>query len=440
MPKTVNHPGVWPLPPTADRASWRVKYQDPEKPKETRRTIPARFAGSAEKRARYMAGISRDIRTRAAKIAAGELRSDTGTTIAEAVARYFENHPHHGPSYKAELRRATGRLEAWAEAAGVGSVDEITRGALMTFAGVVKNAPKHRAVKGGSAGQYAMTGAKKPRASVTINGELTAAGTVLYWLRDADLLPKATPEDIRRATKHISAPKDEPDPLRPSEVREVLRAAIDRDADCALRARDGERVGPPIAGFTAYVILTGIRAARARALTWDRVDFDGGDTTIKITSASKTKRARTMRFDDVSPKLRELLQAQVLVTGGKSATVWNVTEGQTDRARERLLDAPAPKKRGAGMRSAYGAPDFTWQRLRKTSRSACGAAQLMDPDRMARHYGHSLKVAFEHYAGFMPGVSRDASSLEEALGIEAELDEIIKATKARARRGLRSVG
>jgi integrase len=183
--------------------------------------------------------------------------------------------------------------------------------------------------------------------------------------------------------------------------------------------------------------LSGIRAAQARALTWDRVNFDG-DTTITITAAGKRKRKRTMRFDDVTPKLRELLQAQADVTG-KSGSVWGLTLDQTKRARERLLDTPGPKKRGKGMKAAYGAPEFTWQRLRITSRSACGAAQLMDPDRMARHYGHSLQVAHEHYAGFMPGVSRDASSLEEALGIEAELDEIIAATKARARQGLRAV-
>jgi integrase len=427
------------LPPTGDRTSWRVKYRDPETGKETRRTIPAKFAGSAEKRARFAAAISRDIRTRAARVAAGELRTDVGVTVADAVASYYDENPNHGASYIVELRRATGRLEAWAEFAGVDTVDEIDRGALMKFAGFVKRAPKHRVVKGGSAGHYASRDKRERRAPVTINGELTAAGTVLYWLRDANLLPKATPEDIARATKHISAPKDEPDPLKPAEVREVLRAAIERDADLVERARDGERVGPPIAGFVAYVLLTGIRAAQARALTWDRVNFDG-DTRIKITRASKTKKGRTMRFNDVSPKLRELLEAQALVTGSKSGLVWGVTSAQTKRALERLVDTPGPKKRGAGMRSAYGAPEFTWQKLRVTSRSACGAAQLMDADRMARHYGHSPQVAFEHYAGDMPGVSADASSLEEALGIEAELDEIITATKARARGGLRSVG
>jgi|GEM_PF-5094803 len=417
------------------RAAARYKWTDPLTGKLDSDTFTEREARTADTRARAMKRKSDELRQLREDIEAGKVKANSGFTVAQAVAAFFDDNPHRRPAYVAELRRATDRFEAWADSAGIGSVDEINKAALVRFAGAVKRAPKHRAVKGGRAGQYAPS--KERRAPVTINSELTAAGTVLLWLRGADLLSRATPEDIAQALKHISAPKDDPDPLQPAEVRAVLRAAIERDADLAARARRGKRVGPPIAGFVAFEVLSGIRAEQARALTWDRVNFEGR-LTITITTSSKTKRKRRMLFDDVTPKLRELLEAQAVVTGGKRP-VWGFSEQQTKRARERLIDTPGPKKRGKGMKAAYGSPAFTWQQLRVTSRSACGAAQLMDADAMARHYGHIKEVAHDFYAGSMPSVSRDAESIEDALGIEAELDEIIAQTKARARRGLRAV-
>lgn len=89
------------------------------------------------------------------------------------------------------------------------------------------------------------------------------------------------------------------------------------------------------------------------------------------------------------------------------------------------------------LRASYGAPSsFEWQALRRTCgtflTNAPGIFGAASAYRSARQLGHSVAVAERHYLGLERGIPREARTLEQAMQIEAEVQQILDAVKARA--------
>jgi len=91
------------------------------------------------------------------------------------------------------------------------------------------------------------------------------------------------------------------------------------------------------------------------------------------------------------------------------------------------------------LRNEYNAPPtFTYQVLRVTCQSflasapsVYGAASIF---LAARRGGHSVAVCEKHYAGSVRNISPEAKTIEAAMGIEREADQVIASIAAPARR------
>ena len=170
-----------------------------------------------------------------------------------------------------------------------------------------------------------------------------------------------------------------------------------------------------------YILLTGCRLGEALRQQWESIELDDGN--IHIGTESKTSLPRDIDIAP-SPALGRLLAAQRLRTGGKGS-VWGLTEDEAGGAMDRL-------------RAEYGAPKgFTYQILRVTCQSYLasapsiyGAASIF---LAARRGGHSVAVCEKHYAGAARNISPEARSIEAAMGIEREADQVIASIAAPAR-------
>ena len=129
----------------------------------------------------------------------------------------------------------------------------------------------------------------------------------------------------------------------------------------------------------------------------------------------------------MSSVLRELLAVMHLGTGGTGHVFGGeepITSTTFEAARRRLA-------------KHYGAPAFTWQKLRVTCgtflANAPGIFGAASAYREAKQLGHSVTVAEKHYLGVVH-VPAEARTLEAAMGIEAALRDALglEATPARA--------
>jgi len=145
---------------------------------------------------------------------------------------------------------------------------------------------------------------------------------------------------------------------------------------------------------------------------------------IYIDSSSKTAKARAIGLE-VSPALRTLLSAQRLKTGGKGS----VFGLRPDEARSSM-------KR---LKARYGAPAAAgWQVLRVTCGTylcnAVGIYGTASPFMESRQLGHSILVAERHYVGLIRGIPIEARTLEAAMQIEREADQVIASITSHAGR------
>jgi integrase len=414
------HPGITLSPPKDDgRASWRATWIDPDTRKRKWATLDASAARNQETRQRWAMRAYRELRNRRLDLETGSPRMQ-GVAISEAVARFYRDHPKLRAGTVRTYRTGTDRFEAWAERSKLRSTDDLTRGRLMTFRAEVAREPKQAAKFGGDRGEYIAT--KEERSPYSINRELAAVRRVLRYTLDCDQLPRASKDDLGRAFKLLPTPRDRVAYLKPKELQRLLEAAQRYDADNPNRMRPV----PTIAPFVAFVLLTGMRLGEAVALDWRHVDLEALDASgkevgeIEITSASKTKRGRTVGLE-VSPALRKLLVAQKFRTGGRKGAVWGITYGGARKAAERLV-------------SDYGAPKgFTWQALRKTCATflvnAGGIFGAAGVFMESRQLGHSVKVAEDHYFGVLRGIPHDARTLEAAMQIETQVRDIIASAR-----------
>ncbi len=224
---------------------------------------------------------------------------------------------------------------------------------------------------------------------------------------------------------------------KPHELQKLLDAALRHDAAMFEATREelaglrplGSTVRyQPIAPLVAAALLTGMRFGELVDLDWSQVELDALDGEgrkvgeIHLTSATKTKRARTVGLE-VSPALRKLLAALHVKRGGKGS-VFGLT-GDTAQAAARRL------------RSEFGAPEaFTWQSLRRTCgtflTNAPGIFGAASAYRSAKQLGHSVAVAEKHYVDVARGIPREARALEVAMQVEAQVKQVIEAVGGRS--------
>lgn len=374
-----------------------------------------------------------EARERALELRAAVLRGEdptatasAGDRLADMVARFFEGASGElRPKTLETYRTATNRFLAWAKAARVTAAGDITRKHLQDFRAHLVALPKHAAEPNGKRGQKRDTG--KTRSAVSVNRELRTMKTILNHWRVGGELPNIDRDAITDCLKAMAIERHAATYLKHAQIEKLLRACMRHDAAMFAETRDehaGLRpVGTtprylPIAPFAVFLLLTGCRRGEALRLRWADVELDAVDDAGEVAgeftiyaSEAKTKRERAV-YLEVSPALRRML-----VTMRATAAGERVFEGYSgtlvDAARRRLL-------------SEYGAPAFDWQTLRSTcatfltnSPGIFGASVAIY--KSARQLGHSVAVAERHYLGNIRGISRDVTTLEGAMQIEALL-------------------
>jgi integrase len=427
------HPGVVLIPPdpAGRHPHWRARFDDPDTGRSVKITIAE--LTTAEARRDWAIRKSKTLGKRRMDLEAGAPRA-TGTTLADAIDRYFEDHPHLRAKTLETYRAATTKLLAWASRVGLRSADDVTAARLVAFKAVIVKEPKRKHARGRKRGSQETTA--EPRSPYTINRELQSVQNVLGYLRRLGLLPRITTDDLRDGLKHLPTGSARIDYRKPAELQRLLQAALRHDAEMFDATREelaGERpVGTtprylPIAPFVAAAVLTGMRFGELLTLDWKQIDLEALDHDgavvgeIHLTAATKTHRARTVGLE-VSPALRKLLAAMKLASGGKG-NVFGLTRGEAVAAEKRL-------------RAEYGAPEGCgWQALRRTCgtylTNAPGIFGASSAYRSAKQLGHSVQVAEKHYLDLARGISKDARTLEAAMQIEAELQEVLEAASKR---------
>ena len=325
--------------------------------------------------------------------------------LADAIKAYFETAEDKLRDSTVDLyRAATDRFKEWAEGEGILGTEALTATKLPGFRDYLLAQRKQGYVTGGKRGARKRT--REKLSPQTINWQLRGVKTVLNHLRLRGVVALSR-DAISDALTPTKVPRDAPEFLAAADCGRLLEAALRHDADTVITREEEERLRraartqgitrkamakiqpegttprhPPVAPFVATVLLTGMRVGEVLALKWSGVDLDALDADGKVAGeirlragATKTAHARTIGLE-VSPALRKVLAALKLragsptyVFGGSRPMLRTLPEA----ARRRLVDT-------------YGAPQFSWQTLRRT----CGtyltnaAASSAPPVRTAR--------------------------------------------------------
>jgi hypothetical protein len=485
------HPGVVLIKPNpADRHTyWRARFVDPDTGRSSKLRLDPFALPTAEARRSWAILKSKTLASRRMELESGAPRT-TGTTLNDAIERYFAAHVRLSARSKLDYGAALNKLVKWAEGAGVQSADELTRPKLISFREQLvneckrvvvkspaprptKEADRRRAVTAKRGGRQATT---RLRAPETVNGELRKVRTVLGYLRRLDLLPRLRDDDLRDALKRLPAAVERIEFLQPHACQQLLEAALRHDAElfAATRAehrrmhkRDRSAAHAAICGA---VSKTGLRLA----------DVDGDVTCTgcrALMSVAARPVATTPRYEPIAPfvafvlltgmRLTEALevewhQVELDALDGDGRKVGEIhlagAEVKTKRARtvglevspalRALLAALKLKAGGASsvfglsdgqadaaakrIKQTYGAPKtFGWQVLRRTCgtflTNAPGIFGAASAYRSAKQLGHSVAVAERHYLGLVRGIPREARTLEAAMQIEAVMGRVVAA-------------
>jgi integrase len=414
------HPGVTLMKPDPKkRMGWRARYKSPDTGRYVFVALPVEYT-TVEQREDWAARKSRELSRRRLELDDGAARA-TGTSLADAVKRYYDAHPQLRASTLGIYKRSTDKLIEWATEHRLKSADDLTRAKLLAFRERLIAEPKR--VMAAKTKRGTFVASDERRSAVSVNQDLRSVRTVLGYVRDLDLLPRLTHDDLRRALKRLPLVTERAEYLKPTEIKQLLEAAIRHDAATFAETREEHRGNgkpggtiryAPVAPLIAFVLLTGMRFGEAVGVEWANVDLEALDHDGKKVGeiylkgdTTKTHKARTVGLE-VSPALRKMLAAMHLASGG-TGRVFKYTR----------LTAEAAAKR---LRAEYGAPEqFTWQLLRSTCATyltnAPGIFGAASAYRSAKQLGHSVQVAEKHYTDVLRGIPREARTLEDAMGI-----------------------
>ena len=418
---------------SSGRVVYRAFFNDPDTGRETAVTLDPKALSTKEAREAWAIDKSEAIAKRRMDIKRGAPLK-TETDFDGAIADFLDSCRNRlRPNTVNSYRQSIEPFHVWARKAGVRFTEDLTPAKLVAYRHALVAEGRHDPVAGAKRGRRRPTGTK--RSPVTTNTYLRSLGTFVNHLRSLGLTPHLHRDDIADALKPLKTPRERPKFLHPPALRTLLEAALRHDAamfdltreEHAGRRRKGTTPRhPPIAPYTAFLLLTGCRKGEALALRWAHVNLDAVDHTgtaigeIYVPAANaKTGHARSIGLD-VSPGLRGLLAMKHRGADRRAPCVFGgagpYTSEVVDAARTRLV-------------SQYAAPPFTWKMLRSTcatyltnSTGIWGSATVF---LSAKQLGHSVAVAERHYLGVLRGIPRDARSLEAAMEIEPVLARVI---------------
>lgn len=415
------HPGVVLVRPNEKaRTWWRARCENPDTRGNDWITLDASLT-TEEARRDWAVRKSRAIAKRRLELEGGAPRA-TGAGLADAVERFYKDHPDLRPATVWAYRDATKKLLAWAAGQGIESADELEGPHLLSFRASLMR--EKRTVRG--------PGGRKPtdekRSAWTVNRELRGVATVLTYLRKHRLLSRLSSDAIKDGLEKLRTPVEPAEYLRPDEIRRLLEACMQHDearfaetrAEHAGQGKPGETLRHvKIAPLTVALLLTGARLGEMLTLTWERVYLDEPGE-IRLTAATKTGRGRIIDLA-VCPALREMLEA--MKPKPAAGLVFGVTRNEAQAAHRRLV-------------ATYGAPaGSNWHALRAT----CGTYLTCAPGifgaasayHSAKQLGHSVAIAEKHYVGRIRNILATARTLDDAMQIRSQLEKIIDAISDR---------
>lgn len=338
--------------------------------------------------------------------------------LGDAIERYLDEHRElWRPSTARTYGSAIAAFASWARAAEIGTVDKLTPRALSSFRADAIARPGRRKAKGKGVGRKATAETSHRRSADGINCELRAVRTLVEWMRRTGVVALSS-DEIADNLRPVDGEVTRPRPLRPAQLRQLLAACERHDLE-----------HEPVAALVITMLLAGLRLGEALRLDWADVDLD--EQLIRV-APGKTKRERDVDLG-VSPALARMFSG---LRSRSSGLVFGWTQATALDARRRLIDE-------------YGAPPFLWstrhsragERSPPTLRSTCGCYLTCAPGiyggasiyLAADRQGHSADVAQSNYLGALRqrrpgesnGIPTDATTLEAAMEIEAELERLL---------------
>lgn len=400
----------------AHGATWYGRFRDPISRKHVDVNLTEGGLTTIEERLRWAKDKSAELVLAKRARALGQRPRLARVELLAAVQAYLDD-------CRARLRPSTVKgyeqaLEAWRdwiERRGRKSMQEVTPEDLWAYrSATVQRNPTPR----------------------TATSHLTRVQTALHWFRRAGYVPLLNSDAIDDACKDLPAPRPKPVVLKPAELRTLLVAAVEPLGPLGR----GHVVGSDGAAFLAVMILTGMRLGEAEQLRWAQVDLEaapGG--AIQLGVETKTHRARTIDLD-VSPALHELLAALPRAGPFVFGTEEPIRARRPLDPAKKARSGPQPLSRQIAQRRWQAGLQvleraWTWKDLRSTAGTyltcapsiwGAGAMRLT-----AAQLGHSVSVCETHYAGVLRGISPQARTLEAAMEIEHELEQLLALIRGR---------
>ncbi len=402
-----------------DNGTWMARWTDPLTGRVAQQSLDHLGLTSTEARRAWAIDKATALKSMRAAVASGKAVA-ARTGLARAVADYMAAataKPVTIDGYRPHLDRLT----AWAATVGVREAQDLQPRHLAAYRDHAVKVLATKSAEGGRRG--AKRAGKQVLSGVTCNKGLTVVKLFLSWARRNGLTPHLDGDAIRDRLRPTKVERDAIDILRPKQVLAMLKAAQRHDAQTYAMTReehDGERPAgttqryEPAAPFVLALLLSGMRRSELLGLRWEEVDLAAGE--IRLGSGrTKTGHARTVTLAE-TPTLAALLGALRLRTQGDRVwPAWTVDLAKATRAR---------------LLRTFGAPSFTWQGLRRTCAAvltnAPGIYGAASAFRSAKRAGHSVVIAERHYVDVLRDLPATAATLEDAIGIRAVADEIVR--------------
>lgn len=437
--KRSSHPGVVLFKRThrSGAVAYCARYRDPDSGRNVDFTFDPLQHATAELRKHWAVRKSKALAKRRLELEDGQQAAGK-TPVGDAIDGYY-GAATVGAATLANYKHGIERFRTWAAAAGHDLAERLQPSDLAKFRQHLVAQEKRSPAKGAKRGTQKVGG---KRAATTTNGYLRSTKIVLQHMRRLGQTPLLSSEAIKDNLAPLPEPKDDPEFLRPAELKAVCDAVILHDlATFKETRREHLGIGPrgltyrylPIAAYFLFLLLSGCRGIEARRTLWAYIDlhaYDGrghivGEIRLPA-SATKTNRARTIGLE-VSPLLRELLMLMKEAAGRRCDELPLFGPEYTKDSVEDAL---------VRLRTQFGAPrGFTWKRLRATCDTflvnAPGIFGSSATFLAAKQLGHSVAIAESNYQGVHRGIPRDASTLEAAMEIEMHVKGVIEVVKKR---------
>ena len=436
--KESNHtrtPGVHILEPSGTNTTRRLRWKDPDDPdpnpnhRSTRPLTPAEDA-TEDTRAEARVKKFKEIEAREYAQSLGAQKYTTGDNdLRETFAKYFVTKVEKagdavGPaatladSTVGLHRSAVDNLLAWCELQSP-AVDRnrlLTKEQLKRYGTAIWGRPKKIQVKG-TGGEW--EDSSDPLSTHSINRDLRSLRKVLRWLSDTGFL-RLTRDDISIALVQRAALTDKT-PLMPAEIAALFTAADAHDAATLKpdrRRRNAADKHKPIRPVIEFVLFGGVRIqevwVRSQTILTgpNRNILIGSDvrpTQINVPASVGKKNNKPGKKRSIILRVSSTLIAMApTLMARQKEPLFDFTKDELDDARLRLIED-------------YGAPDFTWRKLRKTCSTyqVCAkqiwgaAAQKM----VSEQLGHDEEVNEEYYSSVLE-IPPEATTLEQAMHLE----------------------